>query len=281
MEAVRSLVWATDFDALPLDTRFRRRSGHLLVRSPSNPGHYWGNLLLLDDAPRAGDGRRWEGIFEESFADQPAIAHSTFAWDRTDGDLGAAREEFVGRGYQLAELVGLMAEPREIRVHPRENREVLVRELDPAPGRDGELWEQLLERQLAASTEGIPEAALREFRRARHRELRALFAARGGGWFLALDPGGQEILGSCGVIVNGERASIHDVDTFEPHRRRGICSRLLVEAAHTVAGRSSTRQVVIAADPGYHALELYESLGLRPRERVAGVWRRPSSPTSS
>src|SRR5262245_29305524 len=95
----RSLVWATDLDVLPLDRVVKRRDGYLVVRSPRNPEHYWGNLLLFDEPPSAGDGERWEALFAAELGDERRVRHTTLAWDRTDGVLGAAREEFGGRGY--------------------------------------------------------------------------------------------------------------------------------------------------------------------------------------
>ena len=59
----RSLVWATHLDVLPPDRAIARHDGFLAVRSPSNPTHYWGNLLLFDDPPHAGDRTRWEELF--------------------------------------------------------------------------------------------------------------------------------------------------------------------------------------------------------------------------
>ena len=81
----RSLVRATDLDVLPLDRVVERRPGFLLIRSPSNPEHFWGNLLLFEGAPRTGDALRWEALFEEVFGDEPRVQHRTFAWDRTAG----------------------------------------------------------------------------------------------------------------------------------------------------------------------------------------------------
>jgi ribosomal protein S18 acetylase RimI-like enzyme len=67
------------------------------------------------------------------------------------------------------------------------------------------------------------------------------------------------------------------VDTAPAHQRRGICSRLVVEAARDAAEQWSVRQFAIVAAADYHALRLYESLGFQARERVAGVCRRPTS----
>ena len=76
-------------------------------------------------------------------------------------------------------------------------------------------------------------------------------------------------------MVTGGRGRFQVVDTAAAHRRKGICSRLVVEAADRAARLHRADRFVIAADPSYHALGLYESLGFRRAERVAGVCRHP------
>src|SRR5579862_6485691 len=121
----RSLVWATTIDVLPSDRVVERRDGYIVVRSPSNPTHYWGNFLVFDRPPRTGDGRRWEELFTREFAGVPRIRHRLYGWDRTAGELGAAREEFPG--YLLDDSIGLVTTPDELGAHPRENRDVEIR----------------------------------------------------------------------------------------------------------------------------------------------------------
>lgn len=272
----RSHVWATDIDVLPVDRVLERRDRYLVVRSPSNPAHYWGNLLLFDEPPASGDAAPWERWFEAEFGSEPGVQHCTFAWDRVDGKFGRAEEEFVSRGYELEETVGLVATPDRVRSHQRENREVTVRTLDPLPAADRELWDQVLELQVTARDKRFEEQMHRGFSRHRLEDLRALFRAGRGAWFVAVDPGGREVQASCGVVVAGTRGRFQAVDTAEAHRRKGICSRLVVEATHRTAERHGTEHFVIAADPDYHALGLYESLGFRRAERVSGVCRQPS-----
>jgi ribosomal protein S18 acetylase RimI-like enzyme len=278
----QSLTWATDIDVLPIDRVVEQRSGYLVVRSPSNPVHYWGNLLLFDDPPDAGDGRRWERLFDAEFAAEPRTQHRAIGWDRTDGALGAAREEFVERGFELQECVGLVATPGRIHAHPRENRDVEVTTLAPARGMDEALWEQVVELQVAARNERFDEESYRAFSRQRLEDLRALFRLGRGAWFVALAGGGREgeVVGSCGVVVTGARARFQAVDTAAAHRRRGICSRLIVEAVRRTAGQHGARRFVIAAEPGYHALGLYESLGFLEQERVCGVCQHPTAAPS-
>jgi ribosomal protein S18 acetylase RimI-like enzyme len=272
----RSLVWATDVDVLPLDRVVQRRDGWLVVRSPTHPGHYFGNLLLFDGPPAAGDAVRWEKLFEAEFETDPRIRHRTFAWDRVDGALGLAREEFLPRGYELEETVGLVAAADGVRGHRRENHEVEVSPLRPFEGTDADLWDQVVELQVAARGESFSEEQHRDFTRRRLSDLRGLFRAGHGSWYVALDPSTRQVVGSCGVVVTGSRGRFQNVDTATAHRRRGICSRLVVEAAHRAAQQFGAERFVIAADPGYHALGLYVSLGFERTERVAAVFRQPA-----
>jgi ribosomal protein S18 acetylase RimI-like enzyme len=274
----RSLVWATNIDVLPPEHTVQRRDGYLVVRSPTNPTHWWGNLLVFDEAPAANDGERWEARFAQAFADDPGVAHQTFAWDRTDDERGVADREFIARGYDLELNLGMIASPQEIHPHPRANDGVRVSPLDPrVGGPDEERWEQVIDLQLAArDTEHLPHAeAHRVFTHARQAELRAMFEAGLGAWYVALD--GNVVAGSMGIVVTGGRARYQAVDTAITHRRRGICTRLLVDAArHAVAAYGAT-DLVIVADPDYHAAGIYESVGFRPVERVCGVCRPPEA----
>ena len=269
----RSLVCATDIDVLPVDRVVERRDGYLVVRSPSNPAHFWGNLLLFDEPPAAGDAPRWEACFEDAFGSERRVRHRTFAWDRTGGVAGAAREEFGARGYDVEESVGLVASPAAIRPHPRENRNVVVTALDPSG--DDELWTAVLELQVAGRDEGHDEHDHREFSRTRMKDRRVLFRSGRGAWYVAVDPAGDEVGGSCGVVVAEGRGRFQAVETAADHRRRGIASRLVAEAGRHAAENYGAEQLVIVAEVGYHALGLYESLGFERKEHVFGVCRWP------
>jgi ribosomal protein S18 acetylase RimI-like enzyme len=275
----RSLVWATNIDVLPPERVVHRRDGYLAVRSPTNPTHYWGNLLVFDDAPAPGDGERWEALFVAEFADEPRVIHRTFAWDRTDDTddaRGAMDSEFRARGYDVDLSVGMIASPDEIHPHPRANADVVVKPLDPeSGGPDERYWQQVLELQAAGRDPDSSETeeAHGVFSRARQAELRRGFRTGAGAWYVALD--GDQVVGSMGIVVTGGRARYQAVDTAVTHRRRGICSRLLVDAARHAVAAYGAERLVIVADPDYHAAGIYESVGFRPVERVCGVCRPP------
>jgi ribosomal protein S18 acetylase RimI-like enzyme len=267
-------VWATSIDVLPRDRIVTRRDGYLMVRSPSNPAHYWGNLLIFDQPPVPGDRARWEELFAAEFADEPRAVHRCFAWDVNGDLLGVADEEFVAHGYDLERSVGLVATPAQIREHPRANQEVHVRALDAQPGADERWWNEVVEMQVTArDRQRFAAESYRAFSRARLDDLRRTFAAGSGAWYVAI--AGDEVVGSLGIVVTDGRGRYQAVDTALAHRRRGICSRLVAEAARHAVETYGARQLVIVADPEYHALGIYESVGFAPVERAGGVCLAP------
>lgn len=275
----RSLVWATDIDVLPPDRVVERKPGFLVIRSPGNPAHHWGNLLLFDREPREGDARRWEVLFHDAFGDEPLVRHRTFGWDLIDGTPGAANEEFSSRGYDIEESIGLVAHASQLARHPRENRDVAVQALDPAIGADETLWNAVVELQMAGREDGYDEEEYRLFTCARLADRRASFRAGRGAWYAAIEPDTGTVVASCGVVVTEGRGRFQLVDTASTHRRRGICSRLVVEAAGQARDHFGAERFVIVADADYHAVGLYESLGFDRTERVFGVchWPRTGS----
>jgi GNAT superfamily N-acetyltransferase len=272
--SISSLVWATDIDVLEENHVLARRDGYWVVRSPTNPTFWWGNFLLFDDAPAAGDGDRWETLFEEEFGDQADVTHRTFAWDRTDGGAGEAARELVARGYELERTTGLIAAAAEITPHIRADRVADVRVLDP--NADESLWDQVIAVQMAQAAGEYEDADYHEtFSRRRQAALRDLFRdQQRGGWYVAvLD---DQVVGSLGIVVTGGRARYQAVDTVEAHRGKGIATRLVVDAARHASSRQEIGHFVIAADPEYHAIGIYESVGFRPRESVVGAMLKPA-----
>ena len=216
----RSVAIATDLDVLPAGSIVERRHGYLLVRSPTNPAHYWGNFLVFDEPPGDGDADRWEALFEREFRDEPRVRHRAFTWDRVDGVAGRAREEFVARGYVLDASIGLVAESGALHRHPRANRDVVVRALDPDA--DAELWAAVIELQVEGRDEGHAEADYRAFSLARLGDRLAHFRAGRGAWYVALDPATGALAASCGIVVTFGRGRFQVVEKMGEIVRRTV-----------------------------------------------------------
>ena len=273
--SIKSLVWATDIDVLERDRLLERRDGYWAVHSPTNPTFWWGNFLLFDEPPGAGDGERWEALFEAEYSARSGVTHRTFAWDRTDGEAGDAEREFAERGYELEWTAGLIAAPERIARHARANTDVTVRALDPRPGAEADLWDQVIALHFAQAPPGQTTAAYHlTFLRQRQRTLRQLFEEGRGAWYVAML--GAQVVGSLGIVVTESRARFQAVDTAAEHRRRGIATRLVADAAAHAASHHPIDHFVMAADPAYHAIGIYESVGFERKELVVGAMRKPA-----
>jgi ribosomal protein S18 acetylase RimI-like enzyme len=269
---INSLVWATDIDVLAPDHTVDRRDGYWLVQSPSNPTFWWGNFLIFDDAPVVGDGVRWETLFAKEFSERPEVTHRTFAWDRVDGEPGAAEHEFVARGYELEWTSGLVAKPARLVEHPAAHSEVAVRALDPTA--DEQLWDAVIALQMAGAADEFQGSDYHlTFLRARQRELRDVFSSGRGSWYVALLDG--DLAGSLGIVVTETRARYQAVEIAEEFRRRGIARRLVFEAARHACSKHQIDHFVIAANPDYHAIGIYEGLGFERVELVVGAMHKP------
>ncbi|MFN8224223.1 MAG: GNAT family N-acetyltransferase [Gaiellales bacterium] len=279
MHTLRSLGLRTDLAVLGRSAEIEARDGYLVVRSPRNPRFHWGNLLVFPAAPQPGDGSRWETLFESEFAASPAVTHRTFTWDTVDADsVGAARSEFVSRGYTLEDTIVLTAPVSRIEATARANREVQVIPLATGDPSHEAFWDAVVEIQVAGREPRFDEAGHRAFSVARQRDLRQLFAAGNGTWYVAVDPTSERVVASCGIVARDGLGRYQSVDTIESYRRRGIASRLVAEAARHAAETFAVRELVILAETHYHALPLYESLGFEPTEHLYGVSRSGPAP---
>jgi len=54
---VRSLGYRTDLIFPRFDGEIIDREGYLVIRTPTNPTYFWGNFLLFQNPPGAGDFR--------------------------------------------------------------------------------------------------------------------------------------------------------------------------------------------------------------------------------
>lgn len=273
---LRSLTLSSDISVLPVDHVVERRDGYLVVRTARNPSFYWGNFLVFDDAPAPDDAERWETLFEQEFADEPLVRHRTFAWDRPDGAIGAAHEEFEPRGYAIEESYALTADWSGIRPHSRADSTVAIEALDHSLPLEEGRWAQVVELEVASRDDSSDEASYRTFTTTRLRDIRSIFGARAGAWYVAIEPQSNVVVASCGIVVQDGIGRFQLVATAAAFRRRGICSRLVVDAATHATARFGAERFIIVADAGYHALGLYESLGFRRTEHTFAACKRPN-----
>lgn len=255
---IRSLGYRTDLALLRLGgSEFEDRGDHLVVRSPHNPHHFWGNFLLLDAIPAAADVDRWADRFATTF---PGAGRLTLGFDGTDGTV-ADLAGFAARGC-TAEAQSVLTATG---VRPPARR-------DPAavfrPLRDDADWAQSVELRLRCNADDPTYD--RAFVTAHAATQRRLVESGPGVWCGAFVDG--LLVSQLGLVCTEPGlARYQSVETDPGFRRRGLAAGLLHDAGRHGRERLGARTLVIVADPDYVAIDLYRSAGFRDAETQCQV----------
>jgi ribosomal protein S18 acetylase RimI-like enzyme len=238
---------------------------YLAVRTPGNPGFWWGNFLLVDRPFAAGDADRWADIFAREI---PGAAHLTLGVDGVDGDAGDAAE--------LARL-GVTVEVDTVLTATRLTppaRPPVGATIRPLSG-DAD-WAEAFELRLAAHGEQDAPAEHRQYVARKVAEERALCDAGHGVWFGVFVDG--RLGASAGLFADGDGDGLGRYQSVETHpdlRRRGLASALVHRLGDWGSTERGVRTLVIVADPDYHAIRLYRALGFTDTEKQVQLCREP------
>jgi ribosomal protein S18 acetylase RimI-like enzyme len=247
----------------------RASHGCRVIRTPRNPTFFWGNYLLFDHAPRAGDAARWNALFDTLIArPQPESTHRAFGWiEDAPGEVDA----FLADGCERNDAVVMQATA----VAPSQPAfAVDVRALD-APA----AWNALVDLLTVTRAPAHDAASYRPFAERRVHAWRALIEAGQGAWFGAFD--GATLAAALGIFVEvapqgGERlARYQSVATAPAFRRRGLCRALLAHAAAHARERLGADRLIIVAMAGELPERLYASAGFAAAGLQRGLERMP------
>lgn len=236
------------------------------VRTPESYDFWFGNYLLLNEAPNAQAIEDWIARFEATFADAPAVRHKCLQWPDGGLDTGAMQLEFKRLGWKFDQTSVLAATAsKAVRDGPKG--------IDFCEITDDEAWEKVLEHHVLTRPNGFVEDAYRAFKRKRLQIFRALIAKGNGHWYGAFK--GAELVADLGIFHRDGISRFQEVSTHPAHRRQGICAALVhyVSTAEQAARRGN--QMVILADRGEPAERIYKSLGYAEIEQIQSVVKRP------
>ncbi len=272
LESVRSLGHRTDLVLL-------ERSGstvvdhgdHWVVRTPDNPAFWWGNFVLLRDAPAAADTSAWVARFEAHF---PHAEHRAFGVDGTRPGV-VALAGFAAAGYEVAADTVMTA--TAVRPPARPHTGAALRRLE-----SDEDWLQHTELALSGQPDEETRERERPFVTARGVSQRRLVETGGGAWFgafvdgrlvaqLGLVPAGRDGRG----CDEGGMARFQEVETHPAARGQGLASALVHHASEYGFGELGASTLVMVADPGYAAIRIYRALGFTDTEQQVGASLSP------
>lgn len=260
-----SLGYRTDLALLRLGgTQVEDRGGYLVVRSPHNPTHWWGNFLLLAQVPAPGASEPWLDRFVAEF---PGAKHVALGFDGKDGsvaDLGW----FAGHGF-TAEAQTVMT-ATEVHQPARLHRDAVYRALH-----SDEDWAQSVELRMRCNEREHEPMGYRTCVTAKAQTNRGLVEAGHGGWFGAFVD--ARLVTQMGLFSAGPGlARFQAVETDPHHRRRGLAGSLIHHASRYGFGELGARTLVMVADPNYFAIDLYRAVGFAATETQVQIERSPA-----
>jgi ribosomal protein S18 acetylase RimI-like enzyme len=254
---ISSLGFRTDLAIRRLGgSTIELRDEFAVVKTPSNPGYWWGNFILLAAPVAAGSG---QALRERFAAEFPAADHMAIGVDGTEGETGD-RSTIDALG--LAVEIDAVLTAERLRTPRPTAGDPLCR-----PLRGDDDWTQALTlRRACHDPAETPQD--RDFQERTIAQARDICARGHGSWFGAFIDG--RLVSSLGLIrTDPATARYQTVETHPDHRRQGLAGRLIYESSLYASERLGTSRLVIVADPDYHAIELYGRLGFTVVEQQA------------
>jgi ribosomal protein S18 acetylase RimI-like enzyme len=253
-----SLLNRTAVFVMRPETLFEDHGAYGVLRTPTAPSYYSGNVLLLDEPLAPARLESWVGIFSDTFRDS-GVRHIRLEWTGPE-PTAAEQATYQAAGYELTTILCMTAQaPTPVeRLNP-------ALEIRPLRDEDsGRLKRFLLDTQADWG------AAFMDFMVGnillRHRELE-------GNWWLGWLDG--QVAGSMGLFFDGPLGRFQSVDTHPAFRRRGVARTMVAHLTQHGFARPQTERLVIVADQDYFAVRLYEQCGYRTLHRQYELFKPP------
>ena len=259
---VTSLGFQTDLALLRLEgSEIDDRGDHLVVRSPDNPDYWWGNFLLLEQAPTAEASEAWLDRFATTF---PRAAHVALGVDDRQGGVGDLAW-FATRGFTVEALTVMAA--TDVHEPANLNTAAVCRPLSSSDD-----WVQSVELRVRCNELQVDAADYRRFVTAKVAANRRLVEAGHGGWFGAFVDG--QLVSQMGLFSAGSGlARFQSVETDPDYRRRGFAGTLVHYMSRYGFDELGARILVMVADPNGPAIDLYRTVGFVATETQLQIER--------
>jgi len=254
MNEIENLAYLTDCIFHEYNGSVTRKFGYHVIRTPTNPGFWFGNCILFKDAPGEDSFGNWLAVHKAEFGD--SVAHMTFGWESQSQGI---TREFEDRGFRLNRDVALRLgaySPSE-----RRNRAVEIRKIV-----DEREWRAVTKLQVQVDREDFGfEGDDGVFRQTQEMAYKALSKkGRGDWWGAFLD---DELVSSMGLFFDRDRkfGRFQNVATSAQHRSKGICATLLDEVSRYAFEEVEVGELVINTGDSEDnpAKRVYESLGFK------------------
>ena len=253
---LKSLGIKTDLMFFKQNGIVEDRGDYILVRSPDNPGFFWGNLLIFPNPPEKGDFEKWIDLFKKEFSGVDDIEHMTFEWgsSRKTNEL----EKFEKAGFEYDETDVLIAENG---IEPEfVNKDIVMKKIVSI-----EDWRQIIDFQIEVNPDGYDEEHLRPFTEKRFKDYKSYSDSGLGNWYAAYES--NKIVADLGLYSDNGVSRFQSIKTHESYRKKGIAQTLMKYAADDIGGD----YFVIQAEDDGPAINMYKTIGFKPLEVISGI----------
>lgn len=191
----------------------------------------------------------------------------TFAWDSPTGEIGDV-SEFTEKEFTLEDNAVLTATTVHKPKRLNELLEVKILETDSE-------WSTLIDIQTeSADYTHLSKDAWRGHYTKQAPRYRAMQKAGRGDWFGGFLNG--KLVAGLGIFHEDGLGRYQLVSTHPDYRRQGICGTLVYHSAQHAFKHYGVSKLVMCADPGYFAIDIYKSVGFKHEvtEHGVGWWDR-------
>ena len=264
------LGWRSHLLACRHGAEVVERDDCIVLRSPANPTYYWGNCLILAEAPRDQNLAHWLSAFAAEIGRrQPESTHTAIGINAPllVHDLPTWRAAGIDEFDDMAVLT-LAADALLSQAPPRDAPHTEFRAL-----RLPQELEIAVQAQVDSRDESQEAEGYRVFRRRAMQRVMAMSAASMADWYGVFVDG--RLAASCGLVHDRCTGRFQFVETHPDWRRRGLCRTLVHGVCQHAFEKLGLTQLVMCADPHDVAIGIYRSVGFTQVETHWCLQRRP------
>lgn len=260
--------WRTDFLLHRFGAEVRELDDCVAVRSPGHEGYFWGNCLMIADAPADGDLAHWLQRFEQEVAQgRPGVRHVAIGINSLPPPADAL-PAWRAAGFDIVETATMRLQPGQLHTAP----EASAAPLQLRPIDFGSELDAIVALQ-ASDPQGFEPEGWARFCRKQMERFALIHAAGLGEWFGLWC--GDTLVADCGLLRDGGLGRFQNVLTHPDWRRRGLCRTLVHGVSQWGFDHWGLGELLMCADPGDVAIHVYESVGFQRFDSEWGLQRNP------
>jgi len=225
-------------------SNFVESENYIKIHNFDNPTYRMGNRLYLKSFSSVKD---LEDQFNFEFKQNKQIEHFVFSYNSNKFEI---LDKFLESGYEVENSyvmkLGNFIKPNKT------SEDIEIKELN-----SDQDWEKMLLNQEKSRLSAYPKADFFDYLTPKINVYRELIKKKKGKWFGAFI--NKDLVADVGVFFDNNIARFQLVATNPQYRRRKVCSTLLRHVINEI--KTDYEDMIILADPDYHAMNLYSSLG--------------------